>query len=169
MRREIFVVLSIVFAMTACSKGKSDETSAQQVSVTSVTPHLAKKDSSGSLFIPVDTANIMISSYVKSLNSQQNVNGENLKSFSIDADSLRALLANENIRNVKLIFAHTQDYINSGNFGVFSGLQSGAMTIIVAGYDANGNYIYLGHSVLDHAVPCPYNCPPGIAGGDLLN
>ncbi len=149
-----------------------------------------------SSFITSDVANQMISSYLYSIGggltsagassttlgssassgTSINANGSvnDLKSFSIDADSLRAYLASGNIKSVKLIFAHTMDYINAGNQGIFSGMQSGAMTIIVAGYDVNGNYVYYspggsgGQYVLDHCVPCPYSCANGAAGGDLL-
>ena len=145
-----------------------------------------------SSFITTDIANQMISSYLYSIGGQNNssvgsVNTINnaqtgstlgvndLKSFSIDADSLRAYLATGNIKSVKLIFAHTMDYVNGGNMGIFSGMQSGAMTIIVACYDANGNYVYYspggangGQYVLDHCVPCPANCAQGAAGADLL-
>ena len=147
-----------------------------------------------SSFITSDVANQMISSYLYSIgdqvsgnnfpvaattvaNTNINPNGtvNDLKSFSIDADSLRAYLASGNIKSVKLIFAHTMDYINAGNQGLFSGMQSGAMTIIVACYDADGNYVYYGGAngqggqyVLDHCVPCPYSCANGAAGGDLL-
>ncbi len=154
-----------------------------------------------SSFITTDVANQMIGSYLSSIGSGSGLNSagaassssaanayngvagnsngpvNDLKSFSIDADSLRAYLASTNIKSVKLIFAHTMDYISAGNQGLFAGMQSGAMTIIIAGYDVDGNYVYYtpggangqgGQYVLDHCSPCPANCPPGTAGGDLL-
>ena len=63
------------------------------------------------------------------------------------------------------MLAHTMEYINAGNYGVNSGYQSGELTLIVAGFDENGNYIYNNQNmVLDHAMPCPTYCPNGDAG-----
>jgi hypothetical protein len=168
MNRKIFIALCLSIAITACNKDKSEVAPKAQTTGNSA-PRYANRDSgASSLFIPMDVANQMIGSYVQSLGSSQNALGDNLKAFSVNADSLRAYLADTSIKNIKLIFAHTTEYISAGNTNKFSGLQSGAMTIIVAGYDASGNYIYLGGKVLDHAAPCPYTCPPGSAGADLL-
>ena len=179
MNRKLSILLIAAITIAACNKDKSDigSTATSAGSQTSAFyPHSAGKntnDTSGSsLFITSDVANEMISSYVTSLSSDP-LKGQtpDIHSFSISADSLRAYLANSRLTNVKLIFAHTMDYINAGNKGKFAGLQSGAITIILAGYDANGNYVYYGQGgqmVLDHCLPCPSSCPNGVAGGDLL-
>jgi hypothetical protein len=120
----------------------------------------------GSLFISTTVANTMISSYLCSINASQN--DTDVQSFSINADSLRAYLANSSITNVKLMFAHTMAYVNAGNGCKYAGFQSGALTIVIAAYDANDNYVYYGGSVLDHCLPCPYSCPSGNAGNNLL-
>ena len=119
-----------------------------------------------SKFIPLDSANKMISSYLYSINSSYN--DSDLRSFTINADSLRSYLDNSDVKNVKLIFAHTLNYINAGYDGVNSGLESGALTIIIAGYDNSGNYVYRNGMVLDHSKPCPYACPTGQAVNDYL-
>lgn len=108
--------------------------------------------------IPKDTANKMISSYITSLNG--NTDNINLYSLIIDADQLRLYLSNTNIKHVKLMFAHTLDYINSGHGGQNCGYKSGALTLIIAGYDADNNYVYYdGNMLMDRLNPCPTACP----------
>jgi hypothetical protein len=108
----------------------------------------------------------MIGSYLSSINSS--ANDTDVRSFSVDADSLRALLDQTGIKRVKIMFGHTMGYINSGNYGHYAGFQSGALTLIIAGYNAAGNYVYYNGMALDHCMPCPYNCPSGAAGNSLL-
>ena len=176
MNRRLFITLCMIVAVVACRKDKSEVAPTASTSTpssgssTGQYAHKTTDDSTvGSLFIPADVANQMISSYIYSLGSAPASTVNDLKSFSIDADSLRAYLANNQIRNVKLMFGHTMSYINAGNSGKYAGMQSGALTIILAGYDSSGNYVYYGlNSVLDHALPCPFSCPPGNAGSDVL-
>ena len=116
---------------------------------------------------PQVEGNSMINSYLNSINSSYN--DSDLRSFTVNADSLRAYLASSAaIKSVKVIIAHTQDYMNAGYTGQFAGYQAGALTIIMVGFDDVGNYVYYNGKVLDHAMPCPYTCPPGAAGGELL-
>lgn len=179
MNRKFIFTLCVIVAIAACRKDRSEIVPAQSSAATTTTsshnPHNAAKttdDSTiGSLFITKSVANQMISSYVSSIGTVNATScGINdLKSFSIDADSLREYLSDPKIKNIKLVFGHTMKYINGGHTGQFSGMQSGALTIIVAGYDSNGNYIYHGSDmVLDHAMPCPYSCGNGQASLDLL-
>lgn len=177
MNKKLIFALGLAVVVIACNKEKSTVEPVQQNQpAKSSTTHLAGRTTddsgsfAGSLFIPTDVANQMINSYIYSLNQAPAGNATpDLKSFSIDADSFRAYLANPDIKNIKVIFAHTTDYINSGHAGQYAGLQSGAITIIVAGYNAAGDYIYYhGNNVLDHAMPCPYSCAVGAAGSDLL-
>ena len=121
---------------------------------------------SGSQFIPIIEANAMIGSYLYSIRSDRN--DSDVRSFSVDADMLRAYLADGNVKNVKLIFAHTEDYMKAGNIGRYAGYQTGAMTIIIAGYSSTGKYIFHDGKVLDHMTPCPYTCASGEAGSDFL-
>ena len=184
MKRKLFIALCSIFIIVACNKDKSEvgatNSSTTQGSISQ--KHFAGKTTgnpngpggaspAGSLFIPSDVANLMIGSYVSSLANDPNNTAQNpdLHSFSINADSLRAYLAYTNITNIKFIFAHTMDYINAGNQGIYAGLSSNAITIIIAGYDSSGNYVYYnGANVLDHCSPCPSNCPQGAAGVDML-
>lgn len=124
-------------------------------------------------FIPVDSANKMILSYLTSIHFAQN--DTDLHSLIFDADSLRAFLNNTNITKVKFMFAHTLDYINNGGQNQYCGYQSGALTIVVAGYDSSNNYVFYNYPqsptemVLEHGMPCPSNCPvAGTATNNLL-
>ena len=110
--------------------------------------------------IPVDSANKMIGSYINSLNG--NTGNEYLYSLIVNADDLRRYL-NENpgVTNVKVMFAHTLSYINSGHAGQNSNTKAGALTVILGGYNASGNYVIGTSGVMDHAMPCPTSCPSG--------
>ena len=212
MNRKILLTLSLLILVLACNKEKQEvvpSTSSATQAAGSGEPirHITAKcgDSTGwSPFITLDVANQMISSYLYSIQNDPNMslNAPDVKGFTMNADSLRAYLQNSQVTNIKIIFAHTMSYINKGNYGVYAGYQAGAMTIIIAGYDVNGNYVYyspgapqpanspyanqlnatgtlsldttngqnvpIPQYVLDHAIPCPYSCPPGTAGADLL-
>lgn len=133
-------------------------------------PHYAARSPEDSIdnsrFISKELANKMIGSY---LNSISNSNVDDLKALTLNADSLRTYLSCGNVARIKLIFAHTPEYI-ANDSGVYSGMKSGALTIIIAAYDSSGNYIYYNtNQVLEHALPCPTSCPPGYAGNELLN
>lgn len=116
--------------------------------------------------IPMDSANKMIGSYLTSIEGKD---GE-MYSLIMNADALRAYLSDTSIKNVKLMFSHTLDYINAGNEGVPASYKSGEFTIIMAGYNSAGNYIFAPNNmVLDRAMPCPSSCPTvGTASGNLL-
>ncbi len=110
-------------------------------------------------FITIDTANKMLESYLSSINADVDTN-TNIQSFIMDADAIREYLADNSIKKVKIMLAHTLNYINSGNAGVNCGYRAGKLTIIMAGFDADKNYIFApGNRVPDRAEPCPTNCP----------
>src|SRR5436305_263075 len=125
MKNRLFVALCIGLAIAACSKNNSTVKPVTPLSQTG--GHLGGKftgdtaDLSGSRFIKVSDANLMISSYLNSINST--ANDSDIRSFSIDADSLRAYLSNSSIKNVKISFAHTLSYISAGNGGKYAGYQ----------------------------------------------
>lgn len=117
--------------------------------------------------IPLDSANKMINSYLTSVNSD--TDSTKIQSLIFEAEPLRfylnSMAESENITHVKLMFAHSLDYINSGQGGTNAGYQTGAFTIIISGYDEAGNYIfYPGGTALNKASFCPIACPPGAAG-----
>lgn len=120
--------------------------------------------------IPVDSANKMITSYLTSIGGV-NSTQQNLYSLIVDAGSLRTYLSNPNIKNVKLMFAHTLEYINAGNAGQNCGYGSGKLTLIIAGYDGSGNYVLdTKNGVEDNLQPCPHNCPTsGTAASNTIS
>jgi len=122
-------------------------------------------------FIPVDSANKMLSSYLNSINSGQN--DTDLTSIIFDADTLRSLLndtSHGKIVKVKCMLAHTLCYINSGGQNQPCGYRSGKLTLVVAGYDLSNNYVLnpIGKA-MNTGMPCPTSCPAtGTAASALL-
>jgi len=169
MRKICASVLILALLMIACKQAPvpASTTAAGRSHVKSVPPYPGPF----SQFIPIDSANTMLGSYLNSVNSL--VNDTDLRSVIINADSLRRMLNDSSlgkIASVKLMFAHTLSYINGGGANQYCGYQSGALTLIIAGYDNAGNYLYYpANAVLDFDAPCPANCPPtGSASGDIL-
>ncbi len=119
-----------------------------------------------STLIPIDTANKMIKSYLDGVNC--NENPEAIKALRFDADSLRAYLSDPHIKNIKFVFANTLAYANSPYSGKRPPLNSHVLTIILAGYDEFGNYVYKNNQVYENCFPCPNNCGPGQSGEDYL-
>ena len=115
-----------------------------------------------STFIPKDSANKMISSYLGSINYPGN--DSDLRSIIIDvkqlADYMKEASSAGKCTKIKLMFAHTLKYINNGGKDQNCGYQSGKLTLVLALYDSAGNYIYKnGNCVLDNMQPCPAYCP----------
>jgi hypothetical protein len=116
----------------------------------------------------------MIQSYLTAINST--VNTQEIRSLEFDADVLRAYLAqhlgdtSKRIEKFKFIFAHSLDYVNSGNEGKRPDTNSHALTFVIVGVDKDGNYVYTsGGEALDFAQPCPPRCPvQGNSGSSLL-
>lgn len=110
-------------------------------------------------FITKDSANKMIQSYLTSIDDPNNT--EALRSLIVDADAMRKYLADTTIKEMKLMLAHTLQYINSGNQGQPAGYKATALTLILAGFNASGNYVYYDTEfILNRARPCPPLCPP---------
>ncbi|MDR3681764.1 MAG: hypothetical protein P4L41_17480 [Flavipsychrobacter sp.] len=125
------------------------------------TGHRPGNGAGSSAFIPMDSANKMIGSYLASVNAPATDTA--LDCVIVDADMLRSYLndtCNGKIKNVKFMLAHTLNYINTGHGGQYAGYKPNALTIIVSGYDATGNYILAaGNTVLDQGQACPVSCP----------
>ncbi len=112
--------------------------------------------------VPLDSANKMVMSYLNSIDYQHE--DSNLHCLIINADTLRTYLnTHQNIKKVKLMFAHTLDYINHGGEDQNAGYKANALTLVIVGYDAAGNYVYMppqaNPRVMDHCTPCPALCP----------
>lgn len=169
MKKAFITALCLGIAIVSCKKDNGDVPTTTPTNNTNTHNTRRFTDSSlavNSSFITAAVANAMISSYLYSINST--ANDTDVRSFSINADSLRLYLNNSAVKNVKVMLAHTTDYINAGYQNQYAGYQSGALTLVIACYDASGNYIYYNGCVLDHVAPCPYSCPGGNAGSDLL-
>lgn len=105
--------------------------------------------------IPIDSANKMIGSY---LNSMDPGVAETI-SLLFDAETLRTYLEDPQITGLKFMLAHPLEYINEGNENVNGGLKSGALTIVIGGFDRNGNYVLgPGRTVPNKARICPPYC-----------
>jgi len=161
MKREAKVAIMCAILIASCNSGRRNGES-------TVRGHLS--DSTSGSFIPKDSANKMITSYLTSINYSQN--DTSLQSISINVNQLRRYIdsmpGSDTIANIKLMFAHTLNYINSGQGGHFAGYTSGKLTLIISAYSSSGNYIYHSGDVIDNGAPCPTNCPPGNAANPLL-
>lgn len=153
------MMLAMMIVVAACKDTHRGATSSSVLTLTTTTA-----------MIPVDSANKMIGSY---LNSTGYPNDTILRSVTIDASTLRMLLdsmqASDSVIGIKISLAHTLNYINSGKANQPAGYRSGALTFILSGFNASGDYINLpGGLVIDNGMPCPTNCPPGSAAGPFF-
>lgn len=159
------IVPFIIMGFIACT-GDAEEISDSTISDERVSDQVL---ASGH-YVERDSANKMIGSYLASLPPQDSSKPD-LHALILDAEVIRDYLNDTSIKSLKLMFAHTLDYINAGNQGVPAGYQSGAFTMVMLGFNAEGNYIYLpGKQAFNRWVPCPLNCPDeGDAASDYLN
>lgn len=109
--------------------------------------------------VSVSTANDYITTYI---DNYFDTGKTPVKSMIMSADLLRGYLSNSNIENVKFMLGARTVTDN--------GVDTEVLTLIVAGYDANGNYILTQNGmVLDQTKPCPPNCPTvGKAANDHI-
>lgn len=95
--------------------------------------------------VPVATANGYITQYIDDYYTPGIMP---VKSLIMDAGLLRDYLSNTDITNVKFM-------LGVRPFGMGE-----TITLVVAGYDVDGNYVLTDSGeVLDQANPCPTNCP----------
>lgn len=107
--------------------------------------------------IPVDSANRLIESYLTSVEYPSNE--LSLRSLTFSGDSLRAYLSNPNVKTIKFMLAHQPEYVNTGHFGVYAGMNPEALTLVIAGLDENGNFVLNNQNeVYEHCAPCPFIC-----------
>jgi len=155
----LFTAIIFGFMLLACNKKETEATkpNADASNKLNSLERTYPDNYPFSSFIPIDSGNKMISSYLASIHSD--MNDTDLRSFSINADTLREYLSDTRIRKVRIMLAHTLEYINEGNFGKPAGYVNGNIGFIVVGIDANGNYVYRNNNlVLDHMTQCPTNC-----------
>lgn len=156
-------ILSLVF-LAACQNAQTSETNP------SGTAKMQQLVSNGpSSFIPKDSANKMVSSYLSSINHPQNDSA--VLSFTFSASELRKLLDSvahpDSLKDIQIRLAHSLDYINNGPHTTPPGFNKNALRLLISGVDYNGNTILLNNEVLNYSRPCPNNCPPGNAGSAL--
>jgi len=159
----LYAIVVLTFYSCSCRNGNHRKEASMQATFSAIASDSALIFQH---FIPADTANKMIGSYLASIGADSSC----LNSLIIDANALRYYLQDTSIRKIKIMFAHTLDYIYSGHEGVPAGYKKDALTIILAGYDLDDNYRFApGNMVPDHAVPCPDLCPvSGTAADNLL-
>lgn len=108
-------------------------------------------------FIEKDQANRMIGSYLKSIDYPEKDN--QVRSLSLNADSLRLYLQDTSIKKIKVIVAHNMDYILSGFEGKVPAPGQFATTFIVVGINSFDKIVYSTvNRVMDNAAPCPQMC-----------
>lgn len=161
-------VLTAATAMVFFSCHNNGRTTSEQAQGTSTPLSSYSTEELEHFFITKDSANKMLGSYLASISDADA--DSSLHSLILNADALRKYLNDTSIRQVKVMLAHTLDYINAGNLDQPAGYKPGALTIILAGYDNKGDYVYgPGNMVPDRAKPCPNECPvSGSASSSLL-
>jgi hypothetical protein len=158
-------ILSLVF-LAACQNAQTTETNATE---TAKVQQLVSNQSSS--FIPVDSANKMVTSYLTSINHPQKDSA--VLSFTFSASELRRLLDSvdhpDSLKDVQIKLAHSLEYINNGPHTTPAGFNKNALRLLISGVDYNGNTILLNNEVMNHSMPCPNSCPPGTAALPLFN
>ena len=165
MNKNLLLVMSAVLLIIACSKKNADISPDNNKAQKPCNYSSYATMGLDSPFLPPDTANIMIESYLNARGS------DDVKSFFVDANALRYYLQNEDITPVSLMMAHKLNYIRTGGEDLYDGLNYESLTIVIAGIDASNNYIYSPQgAVMDFTLPCPVSCiSSGTAASDLLN
>jgi hypothetical protein len=176
-KKMLLFLIAVSVLIFSCTSGGDRNTAAARADSTVSTGDSSLGgggDDSFCVFIPKDSANKMINSYLGSINYPSN--DSDLYSIIIDVTKLNAYLnttgsTGQKATKIKLMFAHTLDYINSGGQNRNCGYKSGKLTLVLATYDSAGNYIYMnGNKVLDRTQPCPNFCPvtTGTASANTL-
>ena len=145
--RALFLTLSfilIIAGYTRCKKSSGANFTPSQVTSTRT-------------FITVAQANRRINSYLNSIGYPNR--DQKIRSWIIDADSLRLYLQDTSIKKLKVFMAHSQEYIDSGNEGQPPVQGQIPETIILAGVNRNSNDALPLDMAMDNSVPCPRMCP----------
>ena len=121
-------------------------------------------------YIPIDSANKMISSYLNSIQYQNN--DTDVRSFIVDANALRCYLnsnAGKNVVNLKVFLAHNAEYSNSPDSNRNCGYSAKGLTLVITGFDSVGNYvIYPKGLCIDRSKPNPQVNIPGSASNNFI-
>lgn len=158
MKRKIWLNVFVSMALFSCNPGKHARDNG---TVAYSFPDV----------IPTDSANKMLNSYLNSINYQ--VTDTNVESVIFSAPLLRkyldSLTSSGDIAFIKVMLAHKLSYINAGYGNQNAGFSNSALTLLIAGYTANGDYVYFPENlIIDNGMLCPNNCPPGTAANPLF-
>ncbi|MBL7717700.1 MAG: hypothetical protein JNL72_02600 [Flavipsychrobacter sp.] len=155
----LIAAISFLSACNSDSSQKDNQTATEKTpSESTQSARLTVGRTQDTTFVNKDTANRMIESYLQSISAP--VHQNSMASMIINADSLRAYLSDTSIHKMKVMFAHTRNYMNNGNFGQYCGTTSGQLTLIFSGFDENDNYKFFdGNEVMNNCKPCPTICP----------
>lgn len=127
----------------------------------------ATADTGYSSPISLDTANLMIGDYQKSISAC--TMDTNLNALIVNADTLRAYLKDTTIKNIKLMFAEKTSYMCIAGPGANAGYSNRGFTLVIVGVNNSGNYVLNKQGmVYDNCEPCPNACPSGTASNDLI-
>jgi len=126
--------------------------------------------SSVNAYIPIDSANKMISSYLNSIHYQNN--DTDVRSFIVDANALRCYLNSEegqHVSNLKISLAHNITTTYSVDSNVNCGYNGKHLTIVITGFDTLGNYVIYPRGLCYDRTQCkPSYRISGNAANDLI-
>ena len=121
-------------------------------------------------YIPIDSANKMISSYLNSIQYQNN--DTDVRAFVVDANALRCYLNSDeglNVSSLKISLAHNASTSYSADSNVNCGYNQKHLTVIISGIDTLGNYVIHPRGLcLDRTKCTPSKKIPGNASNDLI-
>ena len=136
MKRTILKICTAALFLASCNgEGKKAET-------TDSANKPPKRGSAPIQSVSIAEANSMLGSYLTSIDYQKE--DTELHSWIVNADSLRSYLNDTSrgkIQNIKIMLSHTPEYVKVSS-GQNCGYKVGALTVIIAGYDSQNNYIY---------------------------
>lgn len=159
-------IFALMLSLVSCQTTEENTTKTDKGEAKSV----ARLMSDPSSFITIDSANKMLTSYLNSINYQNN--DTDIQSITFNAADLRRLLDSmtnsSTISEVQIKFAHKLSYINDGNGNQPAGYNYDALTLLLIGVNASGNYVNQATSIMNHGRPCPKTCPPGTAANPLF-
>ena len=162
--KKTLLVLTAACALASCQTQEKKEVK-PQINVGS-----SKVMDEQSSFISIDSANKMISSYINSIDYKHN--DSDLVSVRVNAQDLRKMLdsmiASETVTEVQIKLAHTLSYINDGHANQPAGYNKDALTFVLIGINAQGDYVNAGTAIINHAIPCPSHCLSGSAFSPLI-
>lgn len=162
--KKTLLVLTATCALAACQTQEKKEVKTEANAAT------AKVMDEQSTFISIDSANKMISSYINSIDYKHN--DSDLVSVRVNAQALRKMLdsmvGSETVTEVQIKLAHTLNYINDGHANQPAGYNKDALTFVLIGINAQGDYVNPSTSINNHGLPCPSSCPSGVASNPLF-